>query len=168
MKSSKAVSIACAAATVCLASVALADSSDNAQIKAIYDQFPASVSAKDVNAIMKFYAPGKELLVFDVVPPRQYAGWDAYKKDWQDFLAAYKGPIKFTISDLSYWTSGDLGFGYSIQRIVGTDTKGNPSDMTVRVTDAYRKIGGKWLIVHEHVSVPVNLDTLKPDIHSMP
>jgi ketosteroid isomerase-like protein len=95
-------------------------------------------------------------------------GWDAYKKDWQDFFAGYKGPVKLTISDLSYWTDGDLGFGYSIQRVVGTDTKGNPSDMTVRVTDAYRKIGGKWLIVHEHVSVPVNLDTMKPDIHSMP
>lgn len=27
----------------------------------------------------------------------------------------------------------------------------------VRVTDAYRKTGGKWLIVREHASVPVDL-----------
>ena len=28
----------------------------------------------------------------------------------------------------------------------------------LRVTDLYRKVGGDWRIVHEHVSVPVKLD----------
>ena len=41
-------------------------------------------------------------------------------------------------------------------------------DLTVRVTDVYKKIKGKWLIVHEHVSVPVDLDTDKPDLQSKP
>ena len=39
-------------------------------------------------------------------------------------------------------------------------------DLTVRLTDVYRKINGNWLIVHEHVSVPVDLNTLKPDLTS--
>jgi len=117
---------------------------------------------------MKVFAPGKELVVFDVIPPREYDGWDAYKKDFQDFFAGYKGPVKFSISNLSYQTDGNLGFGHSIQRVVGTDTNGKPLDTTVRVTDAYRKIEGKWFIVHEHVSVPVDLNTNKPDTHSMP
>ena len=149
-------------------STALAASSDDAGIKALYAQFATAFNAKSVDGVMKVFAPGKELVVFDVVPPREYDGWDAYKKDFQDFFAGYKGPVKFTISNLSYQTSGDLGFGHSIQRVVGTDTKGKPSDVTVRVTDAYRKIGGKWFIVHEHVSVPVDLNTNKPDLHSMP
>jgi ketosteroid isomerase-like protein len=38
----------------------------------------------------------------------------------------------------------------------------------VRITDVYRKIGGKWLIVLEHVSVPVDLATGKPDMLSKP
>ena len=37
---------------------------------------------------------------------------------------------------------------------------GKTLDLTVRVTDVYRKIGGKWLIVHERVSVPVDLTTV--------
>ena len=32
---------------------------------------------KDANAVMALYA--KEVFVFDVFPPRQYANWDAYK-----------------------------------------------------------------------------------------
>jgi ketosteroid isomerase-like protein len=47
-------------------------------------------------------------------------------------------------------------------------TKDQPIDLTVRVTDVYRKINGTWLIVHEHVSVPVDLDTGKPDLSSKP
>ena len=31
------------------------------------------------------------------------------------------------------------------------------------MTDVYRKTDGKWLIVQEHVSVPVEIDTGKPD-----
>jgi len=40
--------------------------------------------------------------------------------------------------------------------------------LTVRVTDVYRKIDGKWLIVHEHVSVPVDIKTGQGDLQSKP
>jgi ketosteroid isomerase-like protein len=117
---------------------------------------------------MKSYVPDQSLVVFDIVPPRQYLGADAYRKDWVDFLAAFKGPVKFDITDLAIATEGNLAFSHSIQRVRGTDTKGQPLDLTVRVTDGYRKIGGNWLIVHEHVSVPVDLATGKPDLSSKP
>lgn len=141
---------------------------DKAQIAALENQFAAAVSAKDVDAIMKVYEPGQDLLVFDVVPPRQYAGFDAYKKDWTDFLGQVNGPIKFTISDLAIDTDGTMGYSHSIQHMTGVDTKGKPMDLTVRLTDVYRKIGGVWKIVHEHVSVPVDLNTNKPDLTAAP
>jgi ketosteroid isomerase-like protein len=142
--------------------------SDEAKIRALEGQFAAAFNAKDVDAIMKVYVPDESLVVFDVVPPRQYVGAKAYRKDWQDFFASVKGPLKFEISDLSVTAAGPLGYGHSIQRISGTDAKGQPIDLTVRVTDVYRKIKGNWLIVHEHVSIPVDLDTGKPDLSSKP
>jgi ketosteroid isomerase-like protein len=36
----------------------------------------------------------------------------------------------------------------SIQRYTGTDTNGKPFDLTVRQTDVYGKVDGRWLIVH--------------------
>ena len=45
---------------------------------------------------------------------------------------------------------------------------GNPIDMTLRLTDVLREINGKWLIVHEHVSVPVDVATGKADLTSKP
>jgi len=62
----------------------------------------------------------------------------------------------------------NVGFGHSIQHLVGTNTQGRPIDLTVRVTNGYRKIDGNWLIVHSHVSVPVDLATGKPDLSSKP
>jgi uncharacterized protein (TIGR02246 family) len=148
--------------------VAFAQSSDTAQIKALEDQFAAAFRAKDLDAIMKVYVPDDTLFVFDVIPPRQYVGAAAYRKDWQDFFAGFNGPIDFTISDLAVVTNRNLAYSHSIQHVKGTDKKGQPVDVTVRVTDAYRKIGGHWLVAMEHVSVPVDFDTGKPDMQSKP
>jgi uncharacterized protein (TIGR02246 family) len=147
---------------------AQASSSDEAAIRALQSRFVAAFNAKDVDAIMKVYVPGKSLVVFDVVPPRQYVGADAYRKDWEGLFATFKGPVKFELADLHVAADGTLGYSHSIQHVSGTDTKDQPIDLTVRVTDVYRKINHKWLIVHEHVSVPVDLDTGKPDLASKP
>jgi ketosteroid isomerase-like protein len=98
------------------------------------------------------YTPGQRLKVFDV-PPRQYIGADAYRKDWQAFVSMFAGPVKFDISDLAITADGELAYSHSIQHVSGSDTKNKPFDLVVRVTDVYRKTNGKWLIVHEHVSV---------------
>ena len=143
---------------------AAATTSGEASIRTLEDQFAAAVRAKDVDAIMKVYAP--QIFVFDVVPPRQYVGAAAYRKDWQAVMSGFKGPIKFEVTDLAVEIDGNTAYGHSIQHMSGTDTKGHASDMTARVTDVYRKQGDQWYIVQEHVSVPVDLATMKPDMSS--
>jgi uncharacterized protein (TIGR02246 family) len=151
---------------VVLGSPAKADA--RAEIKALEDRFGAAVKAKDLDAIMKVYVPDQTLFVFDVVPPRQYVGAAAYRKDWQEFLDGFNGPITAELTDLDITADDNLAFSHSIQRVAGTDKKGNKVDLTVRVTDVYKKINGNWLVIHEHVSVPVDLDTAKPDLTSKP
>lgn len=151
-----------------LAGSAAAKGNAEAQIRALEDQFTKAVSAKDVNAIMALYVPGNELFVFDVIPPRQYVGWDAYKKDWQDFLGSVQGPIKTEQNDLQITSDGgDLAYSHSIQHVTGT-SNGKPFDLALRFTHVYRKMNGKWMIIHEHASVPVDLDSGKPDLMSKP
>jgi uncharacterized protein (TIGR02246 family) len=141
---------------------------DRADIRALEERFVAAFKAKDLDAIMKVYAPGQALFVFDVVPPRQYVGAAAYRKDWQTFFASFEGPITVELTDLDIGADRNLAYSHSIQRVAGTDKQGKKLDLTVRVTDVYQKTRGRWLIVHEHVSVPVDLDTDKPDLSSKP
>jgi len=170
MKTIVTTMIACAVAIAFFGPPAAAQtkSKDEAAIRALEERFAAAFNAKDIDAIMKVYVPDESLVVFDVVPPRQYVGAKAYRKDWQDFLGIFNGPVKFEISALSVAADGTLGYSHSIQRVSGTTAKGQSIDLTVRVTDVYRKIKGHWLVAHEHVSVPVDLDTGKPDLSSKP
>jgi ketosteroid isomerase-like protein len=63
---------------------------------------------------------------------------------------------------------GDDAYSHSIQHFSGTLPNGQSLALNVRVTDVLRKIDGKWLIVMEHVSVPINFNTMKPDLASKP
>jgi len=141
---------------------------DEASIRALEGNFAAAFNAGDVDAMMKNYIADKSLVVFDVVPPRQHLGADAYRKAWVGFFSHFKGTPKIVITDLNITAEGDIGFSHSIQHVTGTDTQGHSIDRTVRVTDGYRKIAGRWLIVLEHVSVPVDVATGKADLSSKP
>jgi len=142
--------------------------SDKAQIQALEKGFAAAVQAKNVNRVMTYYAHDG-LFVFDVAPPRQHVGWADYKKDWQDLLATIvPGPLTFTLSDLAVTVVGPVAWSHSIQDMRYAAKDGAKKELTVRVTDVYRKVAGKWLIVQEHVSVPVDPDSGKADLLSKP
>jgi ketosteroid isomerase-like protein len=138
-----------------------AASNDEAAIRTLMDRFAVAFNAGDVDAIMKNYLPGKSLVVFDVVPRKQYRGADAYRADWVEMLSHFKGTPNIAITDLEITVDGNVGFSHSFMRVTGTDKQGHTVDRPVRVTDGYRKIGGNWLITLEHISVPVDLATGK-------
>ena len=141
---------------------------DQAQIAALEKGFAAAVGAKNVSKVMSYYAHDG-LFVFDVAPPRQHVGWADYRKDWQDFLGTeLTGPLTFTLADLAVTVVGPVAWSHSIQDMRYAGKDGAKKQFTVRVTDVYRKTAGKWLIVQEHVSVPVDPDTGKADLLSKP
>jgi ketosteroid isomerase-like protein len=141
---------------------------DKAVISASLDHLVASINAKDLDGIMQYYVAGPSLLVFDLIPPRQYAGSDAYKADWKEFLAQYPTGVHATVSDFQVDTDGTMAYSHGIFTTAGNGPDGKPMPLTVRVTDVFKKVDGKWLCVHEHVSVPVDLATGKPDLASKP
>jgi ketosteroid isomerase-like protein len=148
--------------------VCSAQSSDQAEIRSLESRFADAFRAKDVDAVMANYEHSPELIFFDVVPRSEYTGWDAYRRDWQQFFATI-GAIKlFQIEDLTIHADGNLAYGYSFQHYVSESKAGKPIDLTVRVTDVYRIIGGQWLIVQEHVSLPVDLRTGQADLQFRP
>jgi len=141
---------------------------DEKTIRAMYDRFSTAVASKDINTIMSFYIPDESLVAFDAFPPRQYVGAAAYRKDYEDFFATFPGPAKSEARDIHIETAGTLGFSHGIDRWVVTGKDGQPLEIVFRFTDVLRKINGKWLIIHEHLSVPVDPVTGKADFLSKP
>lgn len=143
-------------------SPAHADSAD--EIKAIQLSIARDAEKRDLDGIMSHYVKGDKLFVFDAYPPRQYVGWDAFRGDWKDFLDALKGPISYKLGELYAVSDGQFGYTHMVQYIRGTRQDGKPFALNLRETDAYRKIDGKWMIVHVHASVPVDLTTDRGDL----
>ena len=160
--------LAALAVVVACATSSCSNANDEAEVNASLQRLVAAVNAKDINGIMAYYTPDETLLVFDALPPRQYVGATAFRKDWEGFLAAYPSTIHAETIDWKTETEGNLAYGHGAFRTVGPGRDGNPLDLTVRVTDVYRKVNGKWLAVHEHVSWPVDLATGKADLSSKP
>ena len=133
--------------------------SDEADIQQWLDRWAKAFRAHDVNAIMALYAPG--VVAYDIVPPLQYVGADAYRKDYEEFFAQYEGPIDIELRDLHIIAGDGVAFATSLQRISGTLKNGQKSDVWVRVTNGFRKLNARWLATHDHVSVPVDLGSGK-------
>ena len=134
------------------------------ELSELESRIAAAFGNKDAAAAMALYARGDALFVFDVVgPPGFYTHWDAYRDALEHFFASFEGPLKFRISDVEVTASGDVGYGHSLQHVAGVRAKdGTRLDYTVRVTNVYRKIDGNWLIVQEHVSLPLDRETFAP------
>lgn len=130
---------------------------DEAEIKRVIEDGVEAVRNKNIEGVMSFYAP--EVVSFDIVPPLQYVGADAFRKVWEEVFFVYQGPIDYEIHDLSITVGDDVAFTHSLNRISGTMNTGQQTDLWLRWTACFRKINGKWLIVHHHNSVPVDLRT---------
>jgi len=129
---------------------------DEARIRELMDNWAKAVSVKDIKEIMSNYAP--DILLFDLPPPLEYRGADAYRKNWEEWLPTFQGPIGYEIRDLNITAGDGVAFCHSLNRISGTRTNGEQTDVWVRATVGLRKIDGKWMITHEHLSVPFEME----------
>lgn len=127
---------------------------DEVQIRLLLDEFRNLLQAKDSSRIMSLYSP--EVVVFDLPPPLQRLGSREYGKAVLEWFNSYRGPIAFEIRDLSIAVGADVAFSHSLIRTSGTMKSGQDIDRWQRWTLGLCKIGGKWLITHEHVSLPVD------------
>lgn len=66
-------------------------------------------------------------------------------------------PVGYEIADLSITVGEDMAFTHSFNRASATLPTGQQIGTWARWTACWRKIGGQWLLVHDQVSVPVDL-----------
>lgn len=129
---------------------------DELQIRQLSDDWAKALRAKDIDGLMAVYTP--DILVFDLAPPLQYAGKEAYRDNLTEWFSSFQGPIGCEIRALTIAPSDDVAFAHSLNRISGTRTNGDRTDVWVRATVGYRKVHGKWKIAHEHFSTPFEME----------
>ena len=117
-----------------------------------------AAQSRDLDRIMKTYYPGPGYLAYDVRPPFIFEGWDTFRAHWKNFFEMFDVGPAFERADTKIHCSVDVAFSTGFTRFVGL-IDGKAFDIWARETHNYRKFEGNWQIIHDHVSVPIDLNT---------
>ena len=115
--------------------------------------------AKDIEVLMTHYAA--DTVVFDLRPPPRIESAAAYRRNFEAWFASVDGPIDYEVHELTVTARDDVAFCHSLCRVRSTRTNGDKADYWVRVTSGMRKTNSRWLITHEHISMPIDLESMK-------
>jgi ketosteroid isomerase-like protein len=124
-------------------------SPDKAYLQKIWDGW----ATLDPSNLAEFYASGPHTF-FDIAPLK-YSNWDEYQKGVRQVLADFKS-AKFTVNDdAELHPAANYVWATATLKEEMTHKNGKVDTGSFRWTVVFEKQSGKWLIVHEHVSVPV-------------
>ncbi|MGK6312690.1 YybH family protein [Neorhizobium sp. DT-125] len=132
---------------------------EESEIRKCLDELAQALRARDVDALMAHYAP--DTVVFDIRPPQRIEGADAYRKNFETWFGSVEGPIHYEIRELGIAVKDDVAFCHSLSHVRSKRINGEKADYWVRVTSGLRKTNGRWMIAHEHISMPIDLQTMR-------
>ena len=121
-------------------------------IQNLITSWERAIQNGDMDGILAHHS--ESVLMFDVPEPLQLVGIDDYRKQWEIFFR-YGTPSKdvFVIEDLKITAGEEVAFATGLLRIGGS------TKPVCRLTLGFKKVRGKWFIVHEHHSAPHKLNS---------
>jgi ketosteroid isomerase-like protein len=122
---------------------------DKAFMQKVWDGW----STLNPSNVAQYYATGPH--TFYDIAPLKYSSWDEYAKGAQALIASYKS-AKFEVNDdAEFHNHGDLVWATATVKDEMTEQSGKVDMGAFRYTVVWENQDGKWLIVHEHVSAPI-------------
>jgi uncharacterized protein (TIGR02246 family) len=125
---------------------------DEAAIRMLVEDWARAVRAKDIDGALASHST--DMLMFDVPPPFESKGIEAYRKTWDLFFSCQPDPVAFDILRMDVVAGTEVAFVAALMRCAETGSGGERTNLDFRLTIGLRKIDGQWTILHEHHSVP--------------
>ena len=133
--------------------VPLNDAADAKAISAIEEELARQPSMKN---LIQYYSD--DAVVLDAYAPGYYRG---KKQIYAGFEQQFEQAAGFTgeIADMNIVSHGELACAAMQLHFHFKLKSGQEGNLTFRQLDAFRKSGGKWLIVQQHISQPMDPKT---------
>jgi ketosteroid isomerase-like protein len=132
--------------------------SDNERdIRTVIEAKAATLKTGDVKTMLSYFAP--EVVEFSLAPPLRQTNDPHDPAPVEEWLATFEAPPNREVTQLEITVGDDVAFATSIDSLSAVP-KGMTEGFTLwfRVTLGLRKIDGRWLVTHEHESVPFEMD----------
>jgi ketosteroid isomerase-like protein len=127
---------------------------DETRIKTLLEDWADAVRRHDLPAILAHHA--RDMVMFDLPPPLQCKGIEAYQQTWELFFRCREPNAAFDFRELAITAGTEVAFAVAIMWC-GPHASSNPAEkdgFLFRLTVGLRKVDGDWRITHEHHSEP--------------
>jgi uncharacterized protein (TIGR02246 family) len=133
---------------------AQSSSKEDLAVRNVVESWAAAVRRRDYEGILKNHS--SDIVMFDVPPPFQSKGIEAYKKTWDLFFSCSGDPVVFDIAAMTIFAGSSVAFVIAKMHCTEPGSRGVREDLEFRLTIGLQKIDGQWTIMHEHHSVPAS------------
>ena len=121
-------------------------------IRALIERWAAAVRAGDLDSVLADHSD--DIQMFDVPPPNEVRGIEAYRETWPPFFEWLKRGAVFEIVSLDVTAGADVAYATALLRC-GTDEElRKDPDNRLLLTVGLRQEDGHWVGSHEHHSFP--------------
>jgi uncharacterized protein (TIGR02246 family) len=125
---------------------------DEAELRALFAEWSRASTAKDIERTMAPIA--HDCLSYEHQSPLQYRGVDSIRESCQQGFDAAEGELRWDVPDLQVMVRGDLAITWGLNRMRITPPGGAQKESWSRGTRVFRKVDGRWKMIHQHVSFP--------------
>ncbi len=123
-----------------------------AEIRALIERWATAVRARDLDGVVADHSD--DIRMFDVPPPNELRGIEAYRETWPPFFEWLRRGAVFEIISLEVTAGDGVAFATALLRCGNEEELKNDPDNRLRLTVGLRKQGGRWVVSHEHHSFP--------------
>jgi ketosteroid isomerase-like protein len=131
-----------------------ANTSDDEAIAAML--MMRATAIRERNAKDALFYDAEDSVEFSLAPPLVHHGKD--KAGLQAWFDTWDGPIGGEVEDAKLTIGVDVAFWSGLVHMTGTKTEGTNVDLWFRQTLGLVKRDGRWLVAHQHESVPFAMD----------
>jgi ketosteroid isomerase-like protein len=93
-----------------------------AAIRDLVKNCAKAVRTRNLDGVLANHSP--DILMFDVPPPIQSKGIEAYKKTWDLFFSWFQDSGLFDIGEMNITAGSDVAFVTALMRCAGTEANG--------------------------------------------
>lgn len=127
---------------------------DTGEFKGLIQHYWEAWSTLNPDNAAPMYAKDADAVFFDIAPLK-YNGWNEYKEGVKKVLGDVTSATFIPNDDLKATRRGNIAWTSVTVHAVMHQKDGKTTDTNIRHTVIWEKRGGKWTIVHEHVSAPL-------------
>lgn len=127
------------------------------EIRELHERWFAACARKDLDAAMAPIAP--EIVSFEHSSPLEYTDIADLREECRQGFALQGEGFTWTVPDLQVIVREDLAVAWGLNRMASTAADGTETVSWSRGTRVFRRTDGRWRMVHQHVSFPVDAET---------